>query len=241
MRLRYALPLLCCLLACLLAAAPALQCQEFSAWIPSTDRTDNPLIRELLSSGSLGERLAVAEALGARGDAYIGDLLESLLAGLSGPARPEGELLLRVMLASVFPPSLSAEELERRLGPNRQAIELLAESVPGFGAPLARETCRVLARAIGTGGGGGLKGALMAEGRRLAEALGERSGYSDSEEADRLAAFLEAVETIADPVFADIVVRILETTRTRELGRYARFVLARILPGAEQPPPESSR
>jgi hypothetical protein len=207
-------------------AVPELRAQELASWIPSTDRTANSLIAEVLVTSPLAERLEVAGALGLRRDPYVSDIVEILLGKLYGAGRCEVELVLRVLLASVFPRTLAPGEIRRRLEPNRPGIELLADRLAEFGAPLARESYRIL----GLAEGGRLRSALAYEGRLLVEALKRRNGASDAEQADRLMAFLEAVEQTGDDCFADTVVSLLETTGTREVGLYARDVLATILP-----------
>jgi hypothetical protein len=218
------------LLIILWLTVPDLQAQELASWIPSTDRSANPLIAEILAFSSLTDRLGAARALGLRRDPYVSDLIDVLLGKLYGTGRFEVELVLRVLLESVFPRSLVPEALRPRLEVNRSGVELLADRLAEFGAPLARETYRIL----GVAEDGRLRSALMDEGRRLTEALKRRNGSSDAEQADRLMAFLEAVEQSGDGLFAATVVSLLEITRTREVGVYSREVLATILPAASK-------
>jgi hypothetical protein len=211
----------------LLAGAGLLHGQETASWIGSTDRRANPLVEEILLFSPTEDRLAAARALGLRSDPYVSDLIGSLLGRMRGSRRFEDALVLRVLLDSVFDRSLVAEELRARAAQNPGGLDLLADGLPGFDAPLARESYRVL----GLAGGKRFTGVLMSEGRALADALRRRGGRSDAEQADRLMAYLEAVEATGDETLADPVVAILQLTRTREVGRYARRVLARVLPG----------
>jgi hypothetical protein len=211
----------------LLAGAPVLRAQEASSWIGSTDRRANRLVAELLLSSPMEDRLTAARALGTRRDPYVSDLIGALLGRMRAPGRFEDPLVLRVLLDSVFDRSLGDAELRARAAENEEGLDRLADGLPGFDAPLARESYRVL----GLAGGSRYTGVLMSEGRDLAAALRRRGGRSDAEQADRLMAYLEAVEGTGNESFADPVVALLQLTRTREVGRYARRVLVRILPG----------
>jgi len=220
------------ILTVLLLPLPGLYPQELAAWIPSTDRTSNPVIGEILVSSCFEDRLQAAEGLGLREDPYVADLIGLLLGRLHGPGRHAEELVLTVLLASVFPRSLAPEEVRRRIEVNLPVLQLLPALLPEIGAPLARETYRLLSHAQD----GSLRAALAAEGRRLGEALKSRDGCSNVEQADRLMAYLGAVERVGDPDLAGGVVAVLETTRTREVGQKARRVLETLLSAAAAGP-----
>ena len=225
------------ILAILLLASRGAGAQDLAAWIPSTRRAANPLIGEVLVASPLEQRVRAAQALGLREDPYVVDLIGLLVGCLEGSARHEDELVLRVLLASVFPRSLAPGELQRRIEVNMPAMELLAGGLDGYGLGLARETYRLLS----AGANARFAGALAAEGRRLGAALGEREGRSDVEQADRLVAYLEAAGNSGDPALAGNVVSILETTRTPEVGRAARRVLGLLLPASRGAPPGTGR
>ena len=215
------------ILSALLLPLPGLYPQELAAWIPFTDRSSNPVIGEILISSTLEDRLQAAEGLGRRRDPYVADLIDLLVGRLHGQGRYEEELVLTFLLASVFPRSLAAEEVRQRIELNLPALRLLAALLPEIGAALARETYRLLSHTQG----GSFTAALAAEGRRLGDALRSRDGYSNAEQADRLMAYLGAVERAGEPSLAAGVVAVLETTRTREVGQKARRVLEAILSG----------
>ncbi|MBN1835375.1 MAG: hypothetical protein JW820_05955 [Spirochaetales bacterium] len=210
------------LLVAVLLAPAGVHAQELAAWIPSTDRSMNPVIAPILAEGPLQDRVAAAEALGLRRDPFVADLVGALLALRHGPRAHEAELVLRVLLASVFPRSAAPEGLREPLAQNREALELLAAALPELRAPLAREVYRLLSLLDE----GRFTAALADEGRRLNEQLARRHGRSDAEQADRLMAYLEAAQRSGDPRLAPAVIGILETTMTAEVGQRAREVLS---------------
>jgi ABC-type branched-subunit amino acid transport system ATPase component len=64
----------------------------------------------------------------------------------------------------------------------------------------------------------------MAEGRRLADLLNLQRGDLNGEQAGLTLAYLETLERIADPEFAEIVLLILERSRHLEVARAASSV-----------------
>jgi hypothetical protein len=176
--------------------------QDRASWIRYSDAGDNLLIVEMIEQGDLAVGLEAAAALGRREDFRVGAIILAL--GQSSDPRPdwERELVLRTLLHSVFPSSLGGLELERRLQANREGFDYLHP--PEY------------------------LGALMSEGRRLAEVLPSQAGMLNGEQAGLAITYLDTVGAIAQPEFADIVLLILERSRHLEVAQKARTV-SRIL------------
>ncbi|MCK5006926.1 MAG: hypothetical protein KAR73_06020 [Spirochaetales bacterium] len=199
--------------------------QDYTSWIRYSDSGDNDLIVEMIEQGDLATGLDVAEALGLREDVQIQEIILAVGEQITHRSSWERELILRVMLASVFAPTLESSELERRLRANRDGIDFLVANLHQFGLSLKREVTRVLSflhppEYLGT---------LMAEGRRITEILREQEGRLNGEQAALTLTFLETVDTIADPEFANLVLLILERTRHLEVGEKARSVSRSLL------------
>jgi hypothetical protein len=199
--------------------------QDYIAWIRYSDSSDNDLIVEIIEQGDLATALDVAGALGLREDVQVQEII--LAVGEQVTPRPswERELILRVMLESVFAPALESSELERRLRANRDGIDFLIANLPQFGLSLRREVIRILSflhppEYLST---------LMVEGRRITEILREQEGHLSGEQAALTLTFLETAGTIADPDFVNLVLLILERTRHLEVAEKARSVSRSLL------------
>lgn len=199
--------------------------QDYVSWVRYSDSRDNELIVEMIEQGDLTAGLDVAESLGLREDVQVQEII--LATGEQITQRPswEREMILRVMLASVFAPSLESSELERRLQANRRGIDFLVANLSRFGLSLKREIIRLLAflhppEYLST---------LMAEGRQIAEIMIEQEGNLSGEQAALTLTFLETVGRIADPEFANLVLLLLERTRHIEVAEKARSVSRSLL------------
>jgi hypothetical protein len=199
--------------------------QDYAPWIQSSTSRDNPLILEMISQGDLGTGLEIAAALGLREDVQIEEII--LAVGESVDSRPtwERELIIRVLLASVFPSSIDGSELERRLRDNREGMDFLVSGLPYSSLSLKREVIRVL----GFLHPPAYESALMVEGRRLADVLRQQRGQLNGEQAGVILAYLETVGRIDNPDFADIVLQILEASRHLEVAAAARSVSRSLL------------
>jgi len=199
--------------------------QDYTSWIRYSDSRDNDLIAELIEQGDLAIGLDVADALGLREDVQVQEIILAVGEQITHRSSWERELILRVMLASVFAPTLESSELERRLRVNRNGIDFLVANLPRFELSLKREVVRLLSflhppEYLGT---------LMAEGRRITEMLREQEGQLSGEQAALTLTFLETVGTIANPEFANLVLLILERTRHLEVAEKARSVSRSLL------------
>jgi hypothetical protein len=174
----------------------------------------------MIRQADLTTALEIAAAVGLREDVEIQDII--LAVGETSDRRPpwERELILRAMLVSMFPASLSDSELEARLAANREGLDFLVAGLPDFTLSLKREIIRLL---------GFLHppeyvSALMREGRQLAELLQAQRGQLNGEQAGLTLAYLETVGRIANPEFANLVLFILERSRHIEVADKARSV-----------------
>ena len=223
MRSRTVVSALALVLSCFLPAAAA--AQDYASWIRYSDSRDNPLIAEMIRQGDLTTGLQIAAAVGLREDAEIQGIILSV--GETSDERPqwERELILRTLLASVFPASLEDSELEARLRQNREGFDFLVAALPGSTLSLKREVIRLL---------GFLHppehlSALMREGRQLADLLTLQRGDLNGEQAGLTLTYLETVGRLGDREFANIVLLILERSRHLEVAERARAVSRSLL------------
>ncbi len=199
--------------------------QDYTSWIRYSDSGDNNLIVEMIEQADLSTALEIAGALGLREDVLVQEII--LAVGEQVNRRPgwERELILQRISASVFAPTLESSELERRLRSNRNGIDFLVAHLPRFGLSLKREIVRVLSFLHPPE----YLSALMAEGRRITGILKEQQGQLTGEQAALTLTFLETVDRIADPEFANLVLLILERTRHLEVAEKARSVSRSLL------------
>jgi hypothetical protein len=201
--------------------APA---QDYQAWIRNSDRRDNTLIAEIIENGDLSAAIESARALGSRPDFRVQEII--LAVGESFSSRAwEGELILRVILASVFPPELERGELERRLLLNREAMDFLVAHLSVYTTELKTEIVRLMA---------GLplpeyQGALMEQGRGLTELLERQEGRLQAEQARLALTFLDTIEDMGRPEFGQLALSILERTRHPEVADRARATARSLL------------
>ncbi|UCF99305.1 MAG: hypothetical protein JSV89_07130 [Spirochaetaceae bacterium] len=200
-------------------------CQDYGSWIRYSDRSDNALIVEMITEGDLSVGLEVASALGLRQDVRVQEII--LAIGEMVDPRPqwERELILRTILAFVFPPDSEASELEARLQANREAIEFLVANLPQFSLSLKREVIRLL----GFYHPPESLSVLMVEGRGLSDLLTLQRGNLNGEQAGLTLTYLDTIGRIGDPVFADIVLLLLERSRHIEVAEKARSVSRSLL------------
>lgn len=196
--------------------------QDFAAWVRTSGREDNDLLIELISQGELSACLEICRAIGLRSDFRVGEVILAL--GGSFSRASQNELLLRVLLASVFPVGLERTELRERLKENLESLDFLFSTLSRYDLPLKREIIRLMA---------GLpepkyQGMLMSEGRRITELLRRQKGRLEQEQAALIVTFLETVSATGSPDFADVVLTILERTRHPGVAEKARSV-ARVL------------
>jgi hypothetical protein len=223
MRSNTVIPALALAFICLLTREAA--AQDYDSWIRYSDSRDNALIVEMIRQGDLSTALEIAAAIGLRKDFVIREIILSLGERIDPRPYWEKELILRVLLASVFPASLDDSELEARLRENREGFDFLVAGLPHFTLSLRREVIRLL---------GFLHppeyvSALMSEGRWLADLLTLQRGDLDGEQAGLTLTYLETVDRIAEPEFADIVLLILERSRHPEVAEAARSVSRSLL------------
>jgi hypothetical protein len=199
--------------------------QDYSSWIRYSDSTDNALIAEMIRQGDLGTALEIAKALGLREDTEVQQIILAVGESIDPGSQWEGELILRTLLASVFPASLDKSELEARLRRNREGLDFLVSGLPHFTLSLKREVLRLL---------GFLHppeylSAIMSEGRDLAELLRKQQGQLNGEQAGLALTYLETLDRVDDPECAEIVLMILQRSRHLEVAEAARSVSRSLL------------
>ena len=199
--------------------------QDYASWIRYSDSGDNQLIVEMIQQADLSAALEIAAAMGLREDVEIQEII--LAVGETVDPRPqwERELILRVLLASVFPASLDSGELEAGLKKNREGIDFLVDGLPGFHLSLKREVIRLM----GTFHPPEYSSVLMTEGHLLADLLTLQRGDLNGEQAGLTLTYLDTIERVGNPDFADVVLLILERSRHLEVAEAARSVSRSLL------------
>lgn len=206
------------LVALTLLLAPLLMAMDFSSWIEATDRRSNGIILQFMADSDLTTRLQAARLLGSRQDPYVADIMAGLYAGLGGQDIHQEELVLRVLLAAVFPAALSPAQLSGRALINLEGVDLLVLDLPRFHDPYLRaEIIRL---------GACLKKAeyparLLAESNRIVRSLETAQGEAEPGLAVLIAAFLEAAKSLEQPDFLDPCLRIYVLSRQERISKQA--------------------
>ena len=184
------LPVLVCAFFCF-GPAPA-PCQSPVSWIRYSDSSDNLLIAEMIEQGDLSFSLEAASALGLRTDVRVGEIILTLCEGVDERPQWEREMILRMLLASVFPAGAAESDLAARLEENGEAIQFLAADLLRFSLSLKREVIRLL----GFHHPAGSLSTLMEEGRRLSDLLRLQSGELEGEQAGLALTYLDTIQRI---------------------------------------------
>jgi hypothetical protein len=218
-RLRDLRPSCCLLLLALVASRAGAFWHEFAL---ASDRTDDPLILEILVNATLDERLDLMEGLGERADPFIGAYIDDSLVRLA--SRPaEAEHLLRVLLETAFPRDAVPDRLAARVEPNRTALLAAVARLPTFADP---QLCAVIVRLIPLLPGG--RAELLAIVGRLSDRLAHGDGYLDPREDGLLLDALSAMGDIGSPDFLEASLAVARLSREKTVVDRARAV-ARML------------
>jgi hypothetical protein len=207
----------------------AARCQDYAAWIRSTDSRDNTLIAEMIEQGDLAVAHAVARSLAAREDSRIEEIIIAIEQKRAGSSRGcwEREHILRVLLAGVFSQELKDSVLEERLLANRNALDYLLTHLTEYDLPLKREIIRLLSALHPPE----YQQVLMAEGRKITELLAQQEGRLEAEQAALIVTFLDTVKKTENPEFADLALSILRLGRHPEVAERARSTARSLLLG----------
>jgi hypothetical protein len=183
-----------------------------------SDRSDDPVILDVLRDASLDERLEILEAVGARADPFLGAYLEDFL--VRHTSRPsESEHLMRVLLDAAFPRSADLSLLSVRVAANQGALLAASARLPTF---TDSQLCAAIVRIIPLLPGG--RGDLLGAADRLAERLAERDGLLDPRENALLLDVLEAMGRVGSPDFLEPALAIARLSREKIVVERARKV-----------------
>jgi len=184
----------------------------------ASDRSDDPIILDVLRDASLDERLEILEAVGERADPFLGAYLEDFM--IRHTSRPsESEHLMRVLLDAAFPRSIDLSLLSGRVAANQGTLLAASARLPTFTDP---QLCAAIVRVIPLlpGGRGDLLGAVD----RLAERLEREEGRLDPRENALLLDALEAMGRIGSPDFLEPVLAVARLSREKLVVERAREV-----------------
>jgi len=184
----------------------------------ASDRSDDPIILDVLRDASLDERLEILEAVGERADPFLGAYLEDFM--IRHTSRPsESEHLMRALLDAAFPRSMDLSLLSGRVAANQGALLAASARLPTFTDP---QLCAAIVRVIPLlpGGRGDLLGAVD----RLAERLEREEGRLDPRENALLLDALEAMGRVGSPDYLEPALRVARLSREKVVVERAREV-----------------
>ncbi|MCX7030275.1 MAG: hypothetical protein NTU62_09165 [Spirochaetes bacterium] len=184
----------------------------------ASDRSNDPVILDLLEDATLDERLEILAAVGERADPFIGAYLDDFL--LRHTSRPaESEHLMRVLLASAFPRSTALDQLAERVAPNQAALLAASARLATFVDP---QLCAAIVRLIPLLPGG--LSDLLGIVDRLVNRLGQGDGFLDPRDDGLLLDALEAMGRIGSPDFLEPALAVARLSRERIVVERSRAV-----------------
>jgi hypothetical protein len=183
-----------------------------------SDRSDDPVILDVLEGATLDERLEILEAVGERADPFIGSYLDDfLLRHTSHPA--ESEHLMRVLLDSAFPRSTDLERLAGRVAPNQTVLLEASARLATFSDP---QLSAAIVRLIPLLPGG--RADLLGTVDRLAKRLAREDGLLDPRDNALLLDALEAMGRVGSPDFLEPALAVARLSREKVVVVRARSV-----------------
>ena len=111
----------------LLFAASVANALDWGDFALVSDRSEDPLLIEVILSSDLGQAIGICEGVGSRHDPAAGAVIEAIVT--SGGSLLRTETLLRALLARLLDPDRTDPPLAERLAANADAIDMLARAV----------------------------------------------------------------------------------------------------------------
>jgi hypothetical protein len=194
----------------------ALDWEEFAA--SSTSSQDTVLL-DAMNAHDLDTDLAICRGVARRTGADVGGFLDSLAERSFGAGAARTELLLRVLLETLAPESLSGAQIVSRTAPITGSLEALLRRMPEWrDAQLAAALTRLSLYADPKVA----LPALMSVGTRVVQGLRSGQGRIPPQEVSLAIAFCDTVETAHSIDFLEPCIQITNLSQDGRLIERAR-------------------
>lgn len=127
------------------AMSQGIHAMDWAWFVENSDRSSDPAIIEALATNDLQAQRSIVSALAKRADPYAADIIEAILSGFGGKLVSRRELLLRLIVTSLFSPDESPAAVSRRIDANRDALDALVSGLNAYRDPqLAAAIVRII-------------------------------------------------------------------------------------------------
>jgi hypothetical protein len=196
---------------------------EWTALASASDHAQDPLILQAMESGDFETRVQLCVGVGKRADPFAGAIIESILTHDRGVKGFQSELLLRMLLGSLFDASWGDGGIRTRVEANVTALVDLYDRIAEWKDP---QLTGILVRLLPFMKGYDVDPPLMQIGARLVDGLTRSRGVITSQEIALALDYLASVERMPSLDFLDQCVSIAELSREKILVDRARSVAA---------------
>jgi hypothetical protein len=205
--------------------AVSLTAMDWEAFVAHSSRSDDGLILDALKQADLETSIQICQALGVRKDPSAEDILMWLLAGFSRSSGYKNEILLRVVMKSLFRSSQGDAALKDRLDANASFVDEIVNTIARFQDPQIKgEILRLLPRLPAAN----RLTALMETGAEVVRALQQDDGRLSPAENGLAYDYLATVREIGGADFMDQCLELARLSRDPILTEKARQVAAGI-------------
>jgi hypothetical protein len=176
----------------------------------------------------LAECMAMARSFGELRDPNVSNIVSVLCDPLPRDMEIKAELVLRLILESVFPATAKPEELKRRVALNKEGLEVLGARIGIFSSPLLRGKILSLLPHVDAKKYNTL---IMREGFVLISLLKLHEGILPPEPREELLGILSAIGVSAAPDFLELCIEIMRNAKDSEVYTIAKSLAERLLGG----------
>jgi len=195
---------------------------DISDWVRESGRDQNSIIFKFILTEDRESSSKILKALGQRSDPYVEDIIESLFYQHLKDNDEENclEELLRAVLAARSTP----EDVLKWHSANSNAYNLLIDNLDKLSNPYLKSyIIRLFSFSVVDNSKS--KTALMNEGRQILQSVKTHNGYLIAGGTRELLELLNAIESLQDPSFMELLLSFIEHSRQGIIVVKARNVL----------------
>jgi hypothetical protein len=193
---------------------------DWESFVKASDRTDDPVIIDLLTGYDLQTALTVLAALGRRDDPYVGDVLEALASGRGTKSGAPREYLLRILIEGLLGGIRPSAADSSRIEANRESLDSLVKGLNLMTDPQLQGD---LVRVMDLLGGG--YAPVVAEALSVSiQSMREAGGNLSPMRTELLLTLLSYVSRHPSPDYLGMCVDVAELSRDERAVQSARSV-----------------
>jgi hypothetical protein len=183
---------------------------EFYTILMQIDPENSRQIVELLLEHDISESMQMVRSIGETEKPRINDILKILCERNDKRERNKTEILIRLLIESVFDKSLTREILDTRIGTNRESLLLLVERFESFDDRILKAD---IIRLILLMKAPSQEALIHREGFNLVKLLKDQHGYCSPECEVEIIAILETIAISDSEDFFELCIQIMKNTK----------------------------